>query len=427
MLAVAYGLGLDRVLLNLDYFVCCILLAYQYKKMVLPLLAVCWLSDALLLLRQVFPFFRLDEVLFILKFVFLSSSAYLILLLISSIIFLLILWCYLQIKLSLKISVYVFFGVVLLFTIETSYRTATLQENKWVDSQITHFIERQFWGFNQSLRAPSEKLVNIPFSFTTQNLFNNIDANQKISSKILFIVNESLGSPKNLRVQQAILAPLIAMKNKKEFSINHYSYQMPTVYGELRELCHAQPRNLNLRDLKDGFNDCLPNKLKDLGYHTVSLHSAIGSMYDRKDWYPKAGFNQNIFFETKQWKNKCYSFPGACDIEIIDMLDKEIKKEKLFFYWLTLNSHAPYDLKDLYIDIFDCQKYDIENDSMSCRNLKLQAQFFYILAKKLNNPLFKGVEVYIVGDHTPVIFDQTEKKENFNKNNVLSIRFKMMD
>ena len=44
------------------------------------------------------------------------------------------------------------------------------------------------------------------------------------------------------------------------------------------------------------------NKMHDLlykkGYETHAMHGAISVMYDRKDWYPKAGFKNLYFYEN---------------------------------------------------------------------------------------------------------------------------------
>ena len=77
--------------------------------------------------------------------------------------------------------------------------------------------------------------------------------------------------------------------------------------------------------------------------------------------------------------------------------------DKIFLYWLTLNTHAIYDKRDLVLDKFDCHKFKIEEDTASCRNLKLQAQFFDTLSNILKSPALKGTRVIVVGDHQPPI------------------------
>jgi len=88
---------------------------------------------------------------------------------------------------------------------------------------------------------------------------------------------------------------------------------------------------------------------------------------------------------------------------------------KRFMYWLTLNTHAPYDLRDLRADHFDCEAHGIGENTESCRLLKLQADFFAGLAQQLRTDAMKGVDVIIVGDHAPKLMNIEEKEKNFAK------------
>lgn len=422
----AWGLGLNRIWFNIDYVICCFILAYGWKRIGSLLLVLAIFADTLLLLRQVFPFFRLDEIAYIIKFIFISSFYYQILFFVLSVVLCLAIWLYSRIKWDKKIIQYAFFVVTLGFVSTTLYSQFSLRANTWFNSMLLSFTEKQFDGFNQSLYVNSEKLKNEGVSPATKDLYYQIDHLKMPPQKILFIVVESLGLPKQQAIANDLLWPLLQLQNNKVSSliINYPQYMMPTVHGELRELCHAVPQNFNLRDLKQGFEQCLPNKLKLLGYKTSAYHGALGIMYDRKDWYPRAGFEKTFFYESKPWQSRCYSFPGICDTEISDAIAEQFKSnDKQFVYWLTLNSHAPYDFRDIKYDLLECEKYNIDANSMSCRNLKLQAQFFYVLSKMIRQPQFSNTQVIIVGDHSPTIFDQTEKATVFDGNKVLMLKF----
>lgn len=426
-LLTAWILGLERIWLNIDYIASIFLLSSGLKKSGLCLLIFAIISDSLLLMGQIFPFFRLDEIIYIIKFVFISSLYYQLVFGVVLILFIIILFYYGRIAWNKKIVQYCFLITALLFSVETIFSGFHgTTSNTYTSSLLLNFIEKQFFGFNQSLYASSQQLKNEPVSSTAQMLFNQIQHPETLPNKILFIVAESLGAPKLQPVLDDVLQPLLVQQDKaiSNLEIKRPSYLMPTVYGELRELCHAQPQNLNLRDLKQGFENCLPNQLKQLGYETSAYHGALGIMYDRKDWYPRAGFEKTFFYESKPWKSRCYSFPGICDTEISDAIAEQFKSnDKQFVYWLTLNSHAPYDLRDIQYDLLKCEEYDIDANSMSCRNLKLQAQFFYVLSKMIQQPQFSNTQVIIVGDHSPIIFDQTEKANVFDGNKVLMLKF----
>lgn len=423
---ISWGLGLNRIWLNVDYVVCCMFLAYGFKRIGIACLAFAMFADALLLLVQVFPFFRLDEIIYIIKFIFISSVYYQIYFFVLSVVFILAIVLYSRINLDKNTIRYAFLVFTLCFVCATFYSQFSLKANTWFNSQLVNFIERQFFGFNQSLYADSKNLINEPLSPTTRALYRQLSNPEKIPDKILFIVAESLGAPKQENILKDLLQPLLHLQNQtiSPLEIQKPTYLMPTIHGELRELCHAVPQNLNLRDLKQGFEQCLPNKLKLLGYKTSAYHGALGLMYDRKDWYPRAGFEKTFFYESKPWQSRCYSFPGICDTEISYAIAEQFKSnDKQFVYWLTLNSHAPYDFRDIKYNLLECEKYSIDANSMSCRNLKLQAQFFYVLSKMIQQPQFSNTQVIIVGDHSPIIFDQTEKANVFDGNKVLMLKF----
>ena len=90
-----------------------------------------------------------------------------------------------------------------------------------------------------------------------------------------------------------------------------------------------------------------------------------------------------------------------------------------------MNSHANYDRRDIFIDKFNCDAFNIVEKSQTCRNLKLQAQFFEILGNLIQVNEMSGVEVILVGDHTPPIFNQKEKEKYFDGNKVVAMKFKI--
>ena len=100
--------------------------------------------------------------------------------------------------------------------------------------------------------------------------------------------------------------------------------------------------------------------------------------------------------------------------------------EKVFLYWLTLNTHSPYDDK-LFIDGFDCKKYNINTDSETCLNLKQQYQFFSRLSEYVQDDRMKGVDVYVVGDHAPPIISLNDNANIFKESEVGWLKFKIKD
>lgn len=423
--SIAAYLSLDRVVMNIDYAICLIMVFFGFRKFTVFLFALTFIADLLLLSRQIFPFFRIEDILYIIKFTFISSTEYKFLFLFIFIY--IVVACYFILKAKPKQSIYIHtvFILALLFVFQTLYNSILNQQKNWITSQVVIFTALQNEGFAQNLRMKQGLMQSMPYSKASAKLYTTLNNGEKKNHNVLFIVNESLGMPKDSIVLKQLLSPLYATKSISDIEVNQTPYVGPTVFGELRELCHAQPSNFNLKSLKVGFDECLPQLFKRIGYETTSIHGALGVMYDRKYWYPRAGFQKMIFFESHVWRNYCYSFPGACDWELgpfITNLFVDAKKPQ-FIYWLTLNSHAVYDKRDIHFNIFDCSQFNIEEKTESCRNLKLQAQFFYVLAEMINSQKMKGTEVVIVGDHSPIIFDAAEKQKYFDQDNILILNF----
>src|SRR5690606_11728043 len=223
--------------------------------------------------------------------------------------------------------------------------------------------------------------------------------------KLVLIVAESWGATR-ADIHNVVISPILNLKDRfSTFETGTAAFSGATVEGELKELCRLATSEFGFSDTTSGFEHCLPNRLKELGYHSVGIHGASGVMYDRAAWYPKAGFDETIFFESRNWSRRCYSFPGACDFEIAPEVGKVLgSHDKTFVYWLTLNSHSLYDERDIVIDALDCESVGVPIDTQTCRNLKLHAQFFTVLADLVQAPDLAGSEVLVVGDHVPPIF-----------------------
>lgn len=237
----------------------------------------------------------------------------------------------------------------------------------------------------------------------------------QLNRKILLIIVESWGVMKDERIQAALLEPLLAKRVYFDWiKAEPVSGDDATVAAELSKLCGLKTRYLNLEAVTEGFEACLPWRLKQMGYKTTAIHGAEGAMYGRTHWYPRTGFDEIHFKETDSWKTHCYSFPGVCDSEIMEKYISRafLEDEKRFVYWLTLNTHTLYDRRDIQQDVFNCQDFQLEEAGEVCRMNKLHAQFFHQLAEVLTHPAMSGVEVLLVGDHAPPILDRNDYKKH---------------
>ena len=245
-------------------------------------------------------------------------------------------------------------------------------------------------------------------------------------NKTLLILAESWGEPKNTSEKNIHINSLRAAGINIEVNTT-IGTSGSTVSAEMRELCRLNNKSVVIEPNSTIFKDCLPNRAKALGYHTYSIHAASGGMYDRLDWYPKVGFEHSEFYGTipQDGIRKCKSMPGLCDVDMMEHVFSQIKNEKkIFYYWLTLNSHFPYDSRDIFIPTAKCSKINLLEDSQRCRHFLLQEQFFESLADYISKHKseLKGTQVIIVGDHSPPFYTDQDR-EAFHENVVPIIAF----
>ena len=245
-------------------------------------------------------------------------------------------------------------------------------------------------------------------------------------NKTLLILAESWGEPKNISEKNIQINSLRATGINIEVNTT-IDTSGSTVSAEMRELCRLNNKSVVIEPNSTIFKDCLPNRAKTLGYQTYSIHAASGGMYDRLDWYPKIGFGHSEFYGTipQNGIRKCKSMPGLCDVDMMEHVFRQIKKEKkIFYYWLTLNSHFPYDDRDIFISHSICKQVSLDEDSQRCRHFLLQQQFFNALSEyiKMNRQQLAGTQVIIVGDHNPPFYTDRDR-EAFHENVVPLITF----
>lgn len=234
------------------------------------------------------------------------------------------------------------------------------------------------------------------------------------SSRILFIVNEAWGLPKDSFMLENQIKALRINSHITNIKLESVYARGATAAGELRELCGLIPSRMNFGKMTPELvGECLPAKLRKEGYETVAIHGADSGMYRRSRWYPVLGFEKIFFKEDLPATNvKCFSFPGYCDRYIFPLLESGLKKRKIFIYWLTLNTHIPYDRRDVVAYREDiCQSVlGADYNEMLCNYQNLHVQFFEEMARFLKSEVARGLEVIVVGDHPPIFLDDDSRK-----------------
>jgi len=425
---ISFTLGLERPIINIDYvLVYLIFLSFSYHRALKVLAIACMLAlsavDILLLVNQIFPFVQLGDLFYLSTFVFTGPLAYQkwFFIAVFYLIFIYIIgsaWFFVkQQRHPIKeVIFYILCALIIALLNIDIIRSQTL-------FFITHYSEDY-----HKIRGNDELLSRNKYDSVSKPIFDNIQNNDN-GDKILLIVNESLGKATDPKVQEALLAPLHQHKQYYEYiEDGAFSFVGPTVSGEIRELCQKNATVMDISKVKDKeFTNCLPTLLREQGYDTYSVHGAAGGLYDRSRWYPLIGFNHVLFKEDFAAARDCKSFSGKCDYDLFEPIaDIFANKQKVMLYWLTLNTHTPYD-DYLFVDGFDCQDFSLKEKSEACLNFKQQYQFFYRLSEYVQDERMKGVEVYIVGDHAPPIMSLKDNYLVYEDFDVSWIKFKIKE
>lgn len=244
--------------------------------------------------------------------------------------------------------------------------------------------------------------------------------------RILFVISEAWGLPRDSKVLEEQILALRKSPNVQDLAVQGVHARGATAAGELRELCGLIPSRMNFGKMTpDLVGECLPLKLKAQGYKTVAVHGADSSMYRRSRWYPVLGFEEMIFMgDMPPVESNCYSFPGYCDKNIFPVVNNQLKQGKVFVYWLTLNSHIPYDRRDIanYRKNL-CNEFAGAHESeLLCNYQNLHVQFFEELADLIEDETLQGVKVVVVGDHAPIFYDD-ETRRRFEPEQVSMLHF----
>lgn len=472
----AYLIGIARPIINIDYFWACLLWVMPYRALRyvgIIVFLITSIIDATMMAMQLFPFLDFATAMSLAPFLLNAPVRYLVL--VALVATYLCLMPPIMLKLSkqwfagkFSMSVLIIIALGLL-----SYRQ--FQDYRYVQSEGERFGQSDYFYIHSQykryrwvtdsefalyvnqiptitpieiahisphfdvLKEGIDPVATRPLVTNTSNKSAQLgdfgmelpaDVAKNPSNRKLLIVAESWGVARDPKVQREILAGIYDKADHLAFlDTGYFGFSGATVEGELRELCQLDVdggyafSRLNEAELKN----CLPNQLKNQGYHTIGMHAGYSAIYERDFLYPKMGFAETIFAETLSDRKRCSPFNGICDSEMFsEVVQAFAKHDKLFFYWLTLTSHSPFSTKDLHNPRLDCQKYNLPTGDI-CNNFRLHAQFFDSLGQILARPEMRGVEVIVVGDHMPPIMKTGSIHPYIQWQDVSWVHFKIKD
>lgn len=425
--------GTSRPFLNIDYVLPIILLLLKNrlcKCLGFISLFVMVIPDTAMFILQLFPFMDLQGLLYLAPFLLQGPTRYIVFVLAISIYAILLPVLiralskptnnYHTLVAGILISFLSYFASTSNLEYKEGSRLTLGANNNYIAaSQTSLYFEIQDMSFLKEAKVAS--------SFSPTQFDQVVSKlNKPFNEKILLIIVESLGAHSNPNIQKEVLKPVSDQRHLFEYYDNGF-FEAPasTIGGEIKELCAQDIKGFGLRLVPDiSFPTCLPKILADKGYQTKALHGGNGNLYDRFSWYKKAGFTNIAFSENLHEAEKCSAFHGICDDEVFPIIKDYFKEGRpAFFHWMTLTSHAPYAKKDIYSQRFNCEYYGVKDEV--CRNIMLQAQFFEGLSELNSQPEMSGVEVVLVGDHSPPITSSTEKFTSYEQLSVTWLHYKI--
>lgn len=242
---------------------------------------------------------------------------------------------------------------------------------------------------------------------------NGLDARTIVAKdrNLLIVLVEGMGAYAD-PAERALLSGRLTAAAADRFRIasGTSSYFGSTTGAESRELCGRWATFTYY--LRHGRQDCLPSQLAAAGFDTISYHAGPSRIFSRRVWYPRIGIQKMNFLEDIESERPraitrhCGTvFPGLCDAEIGDLVRADIRaagNRRGLYYWLTLNSHLPYD--PVPENRFGCDTERAVIDSrIPCQLTEIWSGVFDKVAAIMQDPGMPPLDILIVGDHnTPM-------------------------
>jgi phosphoglycerol transferase MdoB-like AlkP superfamily enzyme len=161
-----------------------------------------------------------------------------------------------------------------------------------------------------------------------------------------------------------------------------------------------------------------------MGYHTLAVHGFDGEMYDRKEWYPKMGFDDTWFrdqLEAAGLPDCAGPFPGSCDAAVAAWIAGRLRQPSdtpLFIHWVTLSSHLPiWQSVERASAPYCGVSAGTRNDIAICSWTHLIATANQSVQDIALGQLARPTVFVIVGDHAPP-FDKDSERAQFSSSEV---------
>lgn len=422
---------LERPLINIDFILLAIS-AYFYPKtlFIIASIIIIFSIDMVVSSISIF-FFKLDDIFRIINniiYINLLESTYIIFALFLTCIS--IIYCYIFYKLilvknnSLSTLLITIILVGCIMVLDLVNGTSTY--SSYLNLPYIPVVERNIAGsaiFNVFRALSGEVFLRENHEGNTApkkvrsatgDLLKSVwEKDQNINIKgqhLVLVIVESLALSKKEEINRLIFEPFEDPKIRElyEVKMGEVPFSDATVGAEFRELCGLKIEYKDLADKKMPIS--LPSYLQGLGFRTLAIHGFRKEFFSRQDWYPQIGFERVLFFKDLIEKVKfrqCGSvFRGICDDDTAAVVQEELltvpQGERLFLYWLTLNSHLPVSKNSAARSLLNCHRcLELSKQDEVCDLIKILHLVHNKICEIATNPNLPPTHFIVVGDHSP--------------------------
>jgi phosphoglycerol transferase MdoB-like AlkP superfamily enzyme len=230
-----------------------------------------------------------------------------------------------------------------------------------------------------------------------------------VKPDIVFVLAESWGQEEDPGAAHGLIDSYDVADIHRKYTVKAGTVPFSglTIPGEARELCESSMGFGVLQIRPEWAENCLPWRLRQMGYETTGVHGYIGQMFYRNSWYPKVGFESMKFrddFRREGYQDCPGAFLGTCDSEVARWISQKLSNNAdrpRFIYWVTLNAHLPVPVNPSISNEIGCAGLNGQSaDPSLCswyRLVKNVHQSVTDMALMVKRPTV----FVVVGDHAP--------------------------
>lgn len=243
---------------------------------------------------------------------------------------------------------------------------------------------------------------------------------------VVLVLLESWGLSTDASLRSALVEPYLQPELLAQYQIlqGAVPFYGGTIAGEARELCSSRFGSHIIDASPQELQNCLPDRLNALDFHSMAVHGMEGHMFSRSDWYVRIGFQEIAFKDkfTQQGLPGCVgAFKGTCDAALADWIGRRLQQSDTdpdFVYWVTLNSHLPVPVPSGLPDGAPCSVAPILSQQPPlCSWYQLVANVHRSVARLAITKLARPTIFVVVGDHAPP-FANTTLRSQFSATDV---------